>query len=251
MARRYRHDRQVDVEYVYEHDDAAREAQLEARFQQLEQHVSDLIALADQIAALTVGGNPPRRRLVIPRFPKEEEVSDDVSITKPLAGNYQPRERTTEATIEWPFTTNNIPDPVVDWSKPPVFDEELVEKITENQEELQEKVVSTLALLEKDLEESIGFDSYKKLEDGAIDKSANDFVDPFWEFIEDSISKNIWIAHLGGIWKKIVPLLFEEFSKFRFEKINLKYKIDADKKRFIKLLQAMKTRGRVFSTRGV
>ena len=88
MTRRYRHDQQVDVEYVYEHDDAAREAQLEVRFQQLEQHVSDVIALADQIAALAVGGNPPRRRLVILRFPKEEEVSDDVSITKLLIGNH-------------------------------------------------------------------------------------------------------------------------------------------------------------------
>ena len=94
-----RYGRYAVAEDVYERSKAAREARIEARFQQLEQHVSDVIALADQVAALTVGGNPPRRRLVIPRFPKEEEVSDDVSITKPLAGNYQPRERTTEARL--------------------------------------------------------------------------------------------------------------------------------------------------------
>ena len=56
-----------------------------------------------------------------------------------------------------------------------------------------------------------------------------EFFDPFWEFIEDSVCKNIWIAHLDRIWKEIVPLLFEESSKFKIEKINLKYKIDADK----------------------
>ncbi|KAG5555395.1 hypothetical protein RHGRI_012813 [Rhododendron griersonianum] len=43
---------------------------------------------------MAVGGNPPRRRLVQPRFLKEEEVSDDVSITKPLAGNHQSMGRT-------------------------------------------------------------------------------------------------------------------------------------------------------------
>src|SRR5271156_3368043 len=36
-------------------------------------------------------------------------------------------------------------------------------------------------------------------------------------------------------WKEIVPLLFEESSKFKIEKINLKYKIDADKLRRIQL----------------
>ncbi|KAI8571333.1 hypothetical protein RHMOL_Rhmol01G0111600 [Rhododendron molle] len=57
--------------------------------------------LTDQVAAMAVGGNPPHRHPVQPRFPKEGEVLEDISITKPLAGNHQSRVRTKvdEATI--------------------------------------------------------------------------------------------------------------------------------------------------------
>ncbi|KAI8571332.1 hypothetical protein RHMOL_Rhmol01G0111600 [Rhododendron molle] len=41
--------------------------------------------LTDQVAAMAVGGNPPHRHPVQPRFPKEGEVLEDISITKPLA----------------------------------------------------------------------------------------------------------------------------------------------------------------------
>ena len=41
-----------------------------------------------------------------------------------------------EAAIEWLFTSNIIPDPIVDWSKPPIYDEEIdfyiVKEVNEN-----------------------------------------------------------------------------------------------------------------------
>ncbi|KAI8559120.1 hypothetical protein RHMOL_Rhmol04G0149200 [Rhododendron molle] len=118
MARQgVRYGRYAVVEDVYERSKTAREARMEAWFQQHEQCVMDVIGvLTDQVVAMAVGGNPPRCRPIQPRFPKEEEVSDDISITKPLTGNHQSRERTKvdEATIEWPFTSNIISDPIVD-----------------------------------------------------------------------------------------------------------------------------------------
>ena len=30
-----------------------------------------------------------------------------------------------EIAVEWPFTSNIISDPIVDWSKPPIYDEEI------------------------------------------------------------------------------------------------------------------------------
>ena len=30
-----------------------------------------------------------------------------------------------EIAVEWPFTSNIIPNPIVDWSKPPIYDEEI------------------------------------------------------------------------------------------------------------------------------
>ncbi|KAI8552710.1 hypothetical protein RHMOL_Rhmol06G0287700 [Rhododendron molle] len=116
MARQgVRYGRYAVAEDVYNRSKAAREARMEERFQQLEQCVMDAIGvLTDQVAVMAVGGNPPRRCSIQPRFLKEKEVSNDVSITKHLAGNHQWTTKVDKATIEWPFTSNIIPDPVVD-----------------------------------------------------------------------------------------------------------------------------------------
>ena len=89
-----------------------------------------------------------------------------------------------------------------------------------------------LALLETDVEESIKFDSYENLEDGEVDKSTNEYVDPFWEFFEDTKSPFVSIEKEGefALLMKIIPSEFQDsFVKFGYGKINLKYKINADK----------------------
>ena len=66
-----------NLEDIYERDDVAQEARTEARFQQLEQSMTAAIAaLADQVAALAVGGNPPRHQ-PYNRRPREEDESTD------------------------------------------------------------------------------------------------------------------------------------------------------------------------------
>ena len=38
-----------------------------------------------------------------------------------------------EAKVEWPFASNIIiPDPIMDWNKPPILDEESIEEIMES-----------------------------------------------------------------------------------------------------------------------
>ncbi|KAI8570771.1 hypothetical protein RHMOL_Rhmol01G0062700 [Rhododendron molle] len=105
---------------VYERDDVAQEARIEARFQQLEQRVMDAIGvLTDQMAAMAVGGNPPCRHPVQPRFLKEEEVSDDISITKPLAGNHPSKGRTRAIVRdEVLHIKSNSRSQIILWDKP-------------------------------------------------------------------------------------------------------------------------------------
>ncbi|KAG5562993.1 hypothetical protein RHGRI_005661 [Rhododendron griersonianum] len=54
------------------------------------------------------------------------------------------------------------------------------------------------------------------------------FADPFWKYIK-AVKKNIWIAYLDKIGKQIVTFICQESSlQVGFEKINLKYKNDAN-----------------------
>ncbi|KAG5546447.1 hypothetical protein RHGRI_018584 [Rhododendron griersonianum] len=255
---------------------------------------------------MAVGGNPPRRRSVQPRFPKEEEVSNDVSITKLLAGNHQPRGRTgaNDTIGEWPFTSKSIPDPVVDCSKLPIFDEEpfiggehyfftskednvftdgCIVEVAEEQtlgfqldnnaknQGIAAVVVSTGARCMEGVDgikckvigDAIGtkftfsdphptrstffttLKSYdwvymnqiffEKLVENFVhnipklDEIEADRSNHFWEFIEHAGSKGPWISFLK---QRTIPLITEDFSfKVKFEKINLKFKIDADKVR--------------------
>ena len=63
-------------------------------------------------------------------------------------------------------------------------------------------------------------------------------------------SQNLYYKEDGlNLMKKIIYLISEDSRlQFRFEKINLKYKVDADQCRRTKLFQVMETRGRVFSS---
>lgn len=72
MARRYCHERQFDVEYMYKHDDAAREAQLEARLAQRSDE--QFRALRKQLAAMAVAGGTPQNHSPNPRFVEEEDA---------------------------------------------------------------------------------------------------------------------------------------------------------------------------------
>ncbi|XP_058216107.1 LRR receptor-like serine/threonine-protein kinase GSO2 [Rhododendron vialii] len=74
--------RTVYVDEVCERDEVARDARIEEEFQRLR---AVLEMVVQRLEALEVV-NSSRRCPVQPRFPKEEEVSDDISITRPLAG---------------------------------------------------------------------------------------------------------------------------------------------------------------------
>ena len=105
-----------------------------------------------------------------------------------------------EVAVTWPFTSNIIPDPYVDWNKLPIFDEESIEKIMKS---TKEELIIVVSNETKNVEQR--------------------FVSVYF---------------FGSI--EATRLLF------RFEKINLKYKMAVDKCRCIKLFQVMETRRRVF-----
>ncbi|KAI8535382.1 hypothetical protein RHMOL_Rhmol10G0169900 [Rhododendron molle] len=85
--------------------------------ERLQQVLAAIGSLTQRMEAFEVAISPRRRPIQSP-FSKEEEVSDDISITQLLAGNHQSRARTmeNEATIEWLFTSNIIPNPIRDWN---------------------------------------------------------------------------------------------------------------------------------------
>ena len=64
-------------------------------------------------------------------------------------------------------------------------------------------------------------------------------VELFLEFFDEFTSERPWFWCLK---QEIIALIFEySYLKFKFEKINLKYKIDADKVRCAKLFEAIET----------
>lgn len=295
-----------NLEDIYERDDVAQEARAEARFQQLEQSMTAAIAaLADQVAALAVGGNPPRHQ-PYNRRPREEDESTDGEAAENLfaagafgvgraggGGFHQQRGRGREIMVEnhdfrpwesglkinfhefqggvtlekilevdamddatvvnWSFTQKIIPDPIVDWNKAPIFDEEQKKDIIVKEEIVQgsEKIAQSKAMV--DLEPvgvnasfwcNEGLSSILVDYDGEHKTSIQgQFLDPFWEFLEDFASTK---SRISCLTLEIASLFSEESSKSRFEKINLKYKTDADKERRIKFFHTTKTRGRVF-----
>ena len=165
--------------------------------------------------------------------------------------------------IKWPFTSKFIPDPIVDWSKPPIFDDEPFIDGTNDMFNLFLSVGSinqrygrvgvnfifvedhTLGLHE--------FNEHSK----SIYSMEKIFYDQFEEkFHEEFTNFSLNRSNLGfdedvlNLLKKVIPLILVNSSlKFRFTKINFKYKVDADKYRRAKLFQAIESRGRVFSYR--
>ena len=110
-----------------------------------------------------------------------------------------------EIAVTWPFTSNIIPDPYVDWNKLPIFDEEPIEQIMKS---TKEEIIVVVSNETTNVEQ-----------------------------------KFVFVYFFGSIEPTRLIL-------FKFEKINLKYKVAADKCRRVKLFQSMKTRGRVFFSAG-
>ena len=121
-----------------------------------------------------------------------------------------------EIAVEWPFTSNIIPDPIVDWNKLSIFDEEPIEEIMKS---TKEEIIVVVSNETKNIEQ---------------------------RFVPVYIFGSVEPTRLVLISTQITSILKDFSLKFRFEKINLKYKMVADKRRRIKLFQAMETRGRGF-----
>ena len=142
-------------------------------------------------------------------------------------------------------TDSSLLQSEIHWDSPPKFDEYpdeekiVIHKVIENTNdefvEIEKKFVTILDKVD-------GLDSI----DGVLNvgkKAINvcpslgfevsQFIDPFWEFIEDFASSKSCVSYLT---MKIVPLIFEDFFlEFGFGKINLKFKMEADKVRRIQL----------------
>ncbi|GMP89022.1 hypothetical protein CsSME_00040763 [Camellia sinensis var. sinensis] len=219
----------------------------------------------------------PRNHSDAREVPVEEEVIDDDSN---LLSFHSERPRRDHALknyedhvnqitkqddqIKWPFTSKFIPDPIVDWSKPPIFDDEPFIDGTNDMfnhilsvgsiNQSYGRVGVNFIFVEDHILGLHEFYEHSKL----ISNMRNIFYDPFEEkFHEKLTTLSLNRSNLGfdedvlNLLKKFVPLIFEDSSlKFRFEKLNLKYKVDADKCRWAKLFRAIETRGRVFFKRG-
>ncbi|GMQ04368.1 hypothetical protein CsSME_00049807 [Camellia sinensis var. sinensis] len=164
--------------------------------------------------------------------------------------------------IKWPFTSKFIPDPIVGWSKPPIFDDEPFIDGTNNMlnhmlsvgriNQSHGRVGVNFIFVEDHILGFHEFNEHSKL----ISNMGNIFYDPFEEkFHEELTTLSLNRSNLGfdedvlNLLKKFVPLIFEDSSlKFRFEKLNLKYKVDANKCRRAKLFRTIETRGRAFSS---
>ncbi|KAI8573127.1 hypothetical protein RHMOL_Rhmol01G0254600 [Rhododendron molle] len=53
----------------------------------------------------------------------QHQQQEQRSFQNPHRGNDKNSFEEDDATIEWPFTSKIISDPIVDWSKPPIYDE--------------------------------------------------------------------------------------------------------------------------------
>ncbi|GMP97624.1 hypothetical protein CsSME_00045803 [Camellia sinensis var. sinensis] len=164
--------------------------------------------------------------------------------------------------IKWPFTSKFIPDLIVDWSKPLIFDDEPFIDGTNNMfnhilsiggiNQSNGRVGVNFIFVEDHILGLHEFNEHSK----SIFDMENIFYDLFEEkFREEFTNLSLNRSNLGfdedvlNLLEKVVPLILGNSSlKFRFTKINLKYKVDADKCRRAKLFQAIETRGRVFSS---
>ncbi|KAL7207501.1 hypothetical protein ACSBR1_029451 [Camellia fascicularis] len=285
------------VEEMYERDGTAQYARSKIRLEQIE---DELGILANQVVALTVTNRPCKRPINL-CTPEEEEVLVDVT-TSPFTRPKE-RDRGVMATFERPFTSNIIPDLIVDWSKPPIFDEEpfidgnnMIDYILPDEimnqsnksvsvhfDEVYVKGIFLQVLCGEvqDMKSHVGhfnsldidwaelflfnmdikyeakvyfdminyysdhiFGSYEFKENSkSIYNMENIFDDLFEEkFYENFTNLSLKRSDLGfdedglNLSKKVVPFILEDCSlKFKFEKINLKYKVDADKCRRVKL----------------
>ncbi|KAG5561459.1 hypothetical protein RHGRI_004490 [Rhododendron griersonianum] len=218
------------VDEVYERDDAARDARAEERFQRLKRRVASVI---QRLEALEVG-RLPRRQPFKPSLRTEVDFSDGVSITKPLPGNHQSTGRTRAVKIAnrdsrlWEsglkinfpeFQKGRTPEKILKES-PPRFDEYADDEFEICETNVIEDIVHVAIQ-----------------EDGIIGKIIDGSGETKFMSLDSTVvKKNIWIAYIEKIGKKILAFIFQDsYLPFGFGKINLKYKIDADKLRRIQL----------------
>ncbi|KAG5530834.1 hypothetical protein RHGRI_025710 [Rhododendron griersonianum] len=252
------------VDEVYERDDAARDARVEERFQRLKRRVASVI---QRLEALEVG-RLPRRQPFKPSLPTEVDFSDGVSITKPLPGNHQSAGRTRAIKVANRDSRLWLE---IDWESPPKFDEYPDEEeavIHEVEENVKDEPMKEI-IAEEDIVQVAGKIARAEPMVGLVPNCASA---SFWcnkELSSILVGKNINPSYMEALIldttneinaklfckihkhnrlissfsedqielsKDIVLVIFEDCSfKFRFEKINLKNKLDADKFRQIQL----------------
>ena len=118
-----------------------------------------------------------------------------------------------ETVVEWPFTSNIILDPIVDWNKLSIFDEEPIEEIMKS---TKEEIIVVV------------FNETKNVEH---------------RFVHVYIFGSVEPTRLVLISTQITSILKDFSLKFKFEKINLKYKMIANKCKRVKLFQATENLG--------
>ncbi|KAG5532513.1 hypothetical protein RHGRI_026961 [Rhododendron griersonianum] len=218
------------VDEVYERDDAARDARAEERFQPLKRRVASVI---QRLEALEVG-RLPRHQPFKPSLPTEVDFSDGVSITKPLLGNHQSAGRTRAVKvanrdsrlwesglkINFPeFQKGMTPEKILKES-PPRFDEYADDEF----EICEANVIEDIVHVAIQEDGTVG-----KIIDGSNETK-------FMSLDSTVVKKNIWIAYFEQFVTNNIDFILPDSSlEFGVRKINLRYKIDADKLRWIQL----------------
>ncbi|KAG5562961.1 hypothetical protein RHGRI_005635 [Rhododendron griersonianum] len=100
---------------------------------------------------------------------------------------------------------------------------------------LSSDIPSIIGCTNSTLTSEFYFQDSKTVEGGEICWDSQ-FVDHFWKYFEAAAKKNIWIAYLEQVVANNIAFIFPDSSlQFGVRKINLRYKIDADKVRRIQL----------------
>ncbi|KAG5562938.1 hypothetical protein RHGRI_005616 [Rhododendron griersonianum] len=186
-----------------------------------------------RLEALEVG-RLPRRQPFKPSLPTEVNFSDGVSITKLLPGSHQSTGRTRAVKVVnhdsrlWEsglkinfseFQGDMTPEKILK------FDEYVDDEYADDELEICEaNVIEDIVHVAIQEDGTVG-----KIIDGSNETK-------FMSLDSTVVEKDIWIAYFEQVVTNNIDFIFEDSSlQFGIRKINLRYKIDADKLRRIQL----------------
>jgi hypothetical protein len=150
---------------------------------------------------------------------------------------------------------STISQPLVDWNLPPIYDEYTEEGFLIQRDQYSSSTPNVMSLIEyselpscDEYLQHIVVEEKKQISAPKIQQGLLSEPTLILGKRKDD-GQCDWITCLEHNLKEIVHLVFGDPLMIGRGRINLKYKVDADKIRLSKLFQAMETRGRVFEER--